>query len=54
MGRSLTPNFEMISLRVPEMKQCIPQYAASYYLGYLRVKDAVSLEIQGDTKNGNF
>jgi len=42
---TLTPNFEMIGHRVPELKQCIPQYAASYYLGYLRVKDAVSLEI---------
>jgi len=35
----------MIGHRVRELKQCVPQHAASYYLVYLRVKKAVSLEI---------
>jgi len=41
----LTPNLEMICHGVPELKQCVPQYAASYYLVYLHVEEAVSLEI---------
>jgi len=35
----------MIGHGVQELKQCVPRYAASYYLVYLHVTEAVSLEI---------
>jgi hypothetical protein len=37
-------NFEMFGHGVPNLKQRVPQYVASFYLVYLRV-DAVSLDI---------